>query len=483
MEVTLRGSAATSPALQDERFLLLEAVGRGGMGRVYRAFDRVDQQVVALKVLDDADRAGPAHPLSAEFEAWMRLRHPNVVRAHGLGRSRSGPFPPDTPYLILEYFPGQPVHRALEPGRCDPGDLEELARRVLQGLAHIHEAGLVHRDLKPGNVLVAGARRGPGRVKLTDFGLAEQRGGRGEPGRLTGSLLYVAPETMLGGEIDPRADLYGLGMLLHFLATGTAAPESRDPESIIRWHIVGPELDPRRGRPELPERLARFIRRLGRRRPDQRPADAAEALFLLGDRLPLPARTERGPCSGRGERARLRLALDAVRLGARRRLVLPPGRERVAGLVAEARVFAETRGLQFHALAQSRGRCSELGKLVFRLLLDQGAAVRKLVERHRLERGLPLGLLGGIPVWDRMRDPGLDVAADEATRRATARGVAGFLLEASRRRTLVLHVEPGALADPLARETVDLLAAELDRAPRPCATEGGLLLLSPAAAD
>jgi hypothetical protein len=476
--VTL-GAQATR-ALQDDRYLVLEAVGRGGMGTVYRAFDRADQRVVALKVLDDTDRAGPAHPLAGEFETWTRLRHPNVVRAHGMARARRGPLVPDTPYLILEYFPGRPVHEALRPGRCDPQDLEEFARRVLQGLGHVHDAGLVHRDLKPGNVLVAAARRGPGRVKLTDFGLAEPSGGRGEPGRLTGSLLYVAPETMVGGRIGPRADLYSLGLLLHYLATGTTAASGRDPESIIRWHLGGPELDPIERRPDLPDRFARFIRRLARRRPEHRPESAAEALFLLGGRPPAPA-GERAARNGadRGEQARLRLALDAARLGARRRLVLGPVTGNASELVHQARVFAESRGLGFHTLTRGHDGGSNLEKVVFRLLLEQGDAVRELVERYRLHAGLPLGLLGGIPVWDRMRRGGIDMAGDAGVRRATARGVAAFLVEASRRRTLVLHVDRGSLCDPLARDTLEQLQRSLDRGPSACATEGGLLILGP----
>ena len=474
--VSSTAAQATHP-LQDNRFLLLEAVGRGGMGSVYRAFDRVEQRMVALKVLDQVERPGPSHPLCTEFEIWTRLRHPNVVRAYELCRARRGPLPRDIPYLILEYFGGRPANQAIPPGRSDSATLEEFTRRVLHALQHVHAAGLVHRDLKPGNVLVGPAHRGPGRVKLTDFGLAERAGREGQPGCLSGSLPYAAPESMLGRRLDGRADLYGLGILLYLLATGRMPLPSREPDQIIRWHLGGSRPDPRKSRPDLSERMSCFIRRLTSRDPDERPASAEEALFLLGVRLPpLPAAPR--PVAGRAELAALRLAIDAARLGGRRLVLLPRSSAEAAPLVHEARVLAGIHGLGFHCLRPGpRSGSSNLGRLVLRLLLDHGEQVKTLIDRYALQRGLPLGLLGGLPVWDRMREGLLDGTWDSAARRATARGVAAFLLESSRRRSLVLHVERRATDDPLVREVVRFLARTIEERPGPSPSRGGLLVL------
>ena len=183
-ESTLGSSA--SP-LQDDRFLVLGALGRGGMASVYRAFDRIEQRVVALKAGSDGQQAGPAHPLSAEFEAWTRLRHPNIVEAYELATASRGPLQDGTPYLVLEHVDGLPAHESLRPGRESPDALEQLSVQLLRGLDHVHAAGLVHRDVKPANLLV---RRWGRQVdlKLTDFGLATMVGLTwSSPRRRTGS--------------------------------------------------------------------------------------------------------------------------------------------------------------------------------------------------------------------------------------------------------------------------------------------------------
>ena len=471
--MSLAAIAADASPVLDDRFFLLESLGRGGMGSVYRAFDRVEGRHVALKVLDDREHAGPSHPLSAEFEAWSRLAHPNIVAALELSRSRGGPIESGRPYLVLEYFEGLPVNRVIRPGRASAEALEGLSREVLSALAHVHEAGLVHRDVKPGNVLVRAAGRPPGRVKITDFGLAVEAGRTGVPGRVSGSIPYLAPEALTGEPLDGRADLYGLGILLYHLAAGRMPAPHDAPGEILRWHLEGARADPREAAPWLPERLARFIARLIARDREERPRSAVEALLALGGRCAPRAAVPR-PMAGRAERAVLRLAVDAARLGARRRIALPASSCGAESLLREARVLAGIHGLAVHRLRP--GERSGLGSAVLALLLDRGADARALVERHRLLRGLPLALLGGLPVWDRARE-GSGGRPDPELLRASARGVAEFLLESSSLRPLVLVADRAALTDPLARE----VAARLDRAirddPAPRPGRGGLLLL------
>jgi protein kinase-like protein len=476
--MTASAQLSASPTL-DGRFFLIEALGAGGQGRVFRAYDRVFRRNVAIKALRDEAAGHPVHPLAAEFSAWSRLRHPHVVRAYELLRATSGPLPSGTPYLVLELVHGIPVHRALRAGQEASSLLEELARRLLRALDHIHRAGIVHRDLKPGNVLVGPSRLRLGRVKLTDFGLASESGRAGVPGHISGSIPYVAPETILGLAVDGRADLYGLGVLLYYLATGRLPLSSRSPERWLRWHLEGPSADPRSVRPDLPERFAKLVIGLTARARDARPAGAAEALQFLGSSAG-PGGSDAADNPPPGERARLRFALDDARAGALRELDLP----RVAGSTWAARreltTLAAALGLTCLTLERTAGApVSNLARIVLTLLLAQGRDATVLVEKHALHRGLPLALVGGVPVWDRS-------SHDEALARrpaavpVVARRLAAFFADAARLRPLALAVDPSALSDPLAAEVVARLRRALARAKPTRPATGGFLLALPA---
>ncbi len=455
--------AAGTPLL-DARFLLLEALGHGGLGRVYRAFDRAEQRLVAVKVSSSGPAPLAGHPFAAEFESWSRLRHPHIVRAFELRRSGRGPLPEGTPYLVLEHVSGPPVHRRFPPGRLSAAAVETVARQVLSALDHVHRAGLVHRDLKPGNVLAASGRGGV-RLKLTDFGLAAEAGAPRVPGRLSGSLPYVAPEAILGAPLDGRADLYGLGILLHLLASGRLPMSSSDPAEVLRWHLTGERPDLSRTSPALPERIVRFISRLAARDVAERPASAAEALAMLG----ATERTRTTPRCDRFDRAQARLAVDAARRGEGRVLEV---RSLRSGVGREARVQAQILGVEVLRVASARDgeTRSTLGRVVLRLLVERGPEVAHVVRRHGLLRGIPLEILGGLPVWDRMRAMGPCARLDPEVLQATAAGVAEFILETCRARPRVVVFERGASSDPLAARTLRLLRA---RAP------AGLLLIVP----
>jgi hypothetical protein len=460
-----------STPLQDGRYLLLEALGRGGMGTVYGAFDRAEQRLVALKVPCAREHAGPAHPLSTEFDNWSRLKHPNIVRAYAMRYAESGPLPANTPYLVLEHVRGLPAHRALRPGKIDDASAESLATQVLSALAHVHAAGYVHRDLKPGNVL---ARRLPGRrlgFKLTDFGLAAKTGASSPVGTFSGSLPYVAPESLLGLSLDGRADLYGLGILLYHLTTGELPVRSGAPSEILHWHLNGPCADPSRVRAGISPRLSRFVRRLTMRDRDRRPASASSALGMLGIRHAVGEHRTRFPVTAKGTLASLRLALDAARLGARRVFRLPHSPRLAEALLRELAVWTQVRGLRLYRLDDDPER------LILHLLADRGRDGAALVRRFGLSRWLALDVLGGVPLLGPARDTAHAPSARRAADRRAARAMVALIVDCSRLRPLVMYGGRVGPASPLSRELLDRLTRTVAAGDGKTPTgRGGLLL-------
>ena len=465
---------ARSPLI-NRRYLVLDALGRGGMGRVFRAFDRATERTVAIKTPLDDRGTGPDHPMVEEFRVWSSLAHPNIVRMIDLERARRGPLPRDTPFLVLERAAGVPAHRALVPGRAGFRTLRAFARDALQALVHVHGADVVHRDLKPGNLLVTRGTRGGVRVKLTDFGLAIASGTREEAGCISGSLPYVAPESILGGAVDGRTDLYGLGILLHFLSTGALPFTETRPEEILRWHLDGPAADPCATRTDLPASWGRFVRRLVERAPVDRPRSALRALSMLGCRSTAagagPPRT--------AEIATLRLAVDAVRIGGLRVHDLPESAHGRA-VLSQTRAIARALdvGLVTVDSSGTPGSAPDLSRALTNLLASEFEDLATVVRRHRLEGGLPLELLGGIAVWDRAGcRPG---TLDAASRNATARGVVAVLLDVARRRPLIVAFGRSAFRDRLVHDVVDRLEERARRSPAPRAGAPALLVLRPA---
>jgi hypothetical protein len=272
----------------------------------------------------------------------------------------------------------------------------------------------------------------------------------------------MAPESVLGVPLDGRADLYALGILLHFLAAGRLPFDAHDPEGVVRWHLECGGADPRARGAAIPERLARFVARLTARLPSDRPASAAAALELLG--APRVAHASL-PVSVRGARAMARLAFDLVRGGTSRCLPLPPSHEARRAVVRDAGVLAQLHGFSVQELRPSgRPGSSNLDRLVLRTLLESEAAARAWAKRLRGEQRLSLHLLGGLPMWDRLRGGAPDLARDADARRTVARAVAALWRRIAGERGLLLVVEPGALHDPVAAEAVAAFRDEVERA-------------------
>jgi serine/threonine-protein kinase len=263
------------------RYRILGLVGQGAMGRVYRGHDDSLERDVAVKVMSlgpvDADTRAR---FEREAKAAARLQHPNIVTIYELGEHEGSPF------MALELLEGIDLQRAIEGGlRPDPKVTLPIVLQVLAGLGHAHEAGIVHRDVKPSNVFLARGRP----AKIMDFGVARLAGGATTAGLVVGTPNYMSPEQVSAGEVDGRSDLFSAGLILYELVTGEKAYRGDTVVSLL-YKIVHeqPDLGLIPKGPQW-EKLNRVLARSLAKDPDGRYRDAhamgaelAEALMDLG---------------------------------------------------------------------------------------------------------------------------------------------------------------------------------------------------------
>jgi serine/threonine protein kinase len=245
-----------------DRYTILRPLGRGGMGQVYAAFDEETQTEVALKVAHPGAQSDI--PSDTGFRRELRfgrqVTHPHVCRLFDLGRHPA----PEGPVALLtmELVEGETLAARLR--RMGPLSVDEarpLAEQLLSALAAIHQAGLVHCDLKPSNIMLL-----PGRAVIMDFGLADRNDHRTE--KIIGTLDYMAPEQLRGDPVTFRADLYSMGIVLHEMVTGGRPSPGLDASLPLNWSLT--------------------IRACLAQDPMNRPAIASQVLELLADPIPSP---------------------------------------------------------------------------------------------------------------------------------------------------------------------------------------------------
>ncbi|RKN44783.1 serine/threonine-protein kinase [Streptomyces hoynatensis] len=301
------------------RYQLLELIGRGGMGEVWRARDEALDRRVAVKYLKPLGNRQEESFLRTLRERFRRearvaaaLQHRGVTVVHDFGEWEG------MLYLVMELLDGRNLSELLAEHRPQPLPVEEvcdIADQVATALAYTHAQGIVHRDLKPANVM----RLRDGTVKICDFGIARLAHDIGMTAKLTsvgmamGTPHYMSPEQIAGIEVDHRSDLYSFGCVLYEIATGAPPFDLGDPWSVLLGHRDTPPEPPRAHRPDLPAELEDLILRLLAKDPAERPQDAAAlarrvALGVLGrrtapGRLPQPRQAERLPAWTRGMRA------------------------------------------------------------------------------------------------------------------------------------------------------------------------------------
>ena len=248
----------------------LEAlVGRGGMGRVYRARHLALDRIVAVKLVDRSGTATLRAAVLGEARAAAKLDDPRIVAVYEVGEDKG------VPYIVLQWVEGEGLDaRVRRVGALHPAEALAIMRETLSALRSAHAAGLVHCDVKPANILVD--RHGA--VKLADFGIARPAGAAADVGEtLGGSFHFMAPEQALGAPPDRRADLYAAGATWYFALTGQMLFPGRATDALLRHREEAPP-DVRRLRPEVTEKTAALIRRLLAKDPAERPQNADAVL-------------------------------------------------------------------------------------------------------------------------------------------------------------------------------------------------------------
>src|SRR5919199_174806 len=238
--------------LVDNRYTRSRPLGSGGMAEVYLAHDEVLDRDVALKVLKEqyAGNEEFVRLFRREARSAPRLNHPNIVSVYDQGRSEDGTY-----YIAMEYVPGGTLKdHVLDKGVLDPRAAIEFASQIAQALGHAHEHGVIHRDIKSRNILLTQT----GYAKVADFGIARAAtatttGSRSHP--ILGTPGYISPEQAAGKPVDPRSDLYSLGVVLYEMLTGTLPYSGEGPASIAFQHVHSPLRSPRAVNTNIPEPL------------------------------------------------------------------------------------------------------------------------------------------------------------------------------------------------------------------------------------
>jgi|JI10StandDraft_1071094.scaffolds.fasta_scaffold05207_9 serine/threonine protein kinase len=296
----------------DGRYRVLEVIGRGGMGVVYKVEHVRMGKIAAMKVLhrDLVDDAEASQRFEREAAAVSRLHHPNAVQVFDFGAVG------DALYLIMEYVRGQDLGAIVErDGPLPFARAAPLLVQILGALTEAHELGIVHRDLKPDNVLVTRTTGGRDFAKVLDFGLAKMaRGhdpGDSDQGQIVGTPYFMAPEQIRGDAVDARADLYAMGALMYRVLTGRYVFTAATAVGVLTKHLTAEAEPPSRIQPGLAPEIDALIARALAKDPAQRwssaaaLAEAIEEVYgqLVGDRSTLAAQRAQPGASGPRNRA------------------------------------------------------------------------------------------------------------------------------------------------------------------------------------
>jgi serine/threonine-protein kinase len=285
---------------EDDRYRLIRQIGSGGMAEVYLAYDEILEREVAFKVLDRkyAENKEAIERFRREARNAASLSHdPNIVSIHDRGHTEDGTY-----YIVMEHMEGGTLEDLIErEGPLPPQRATEVALQVAKALSVAHGKGIVHRDIKPQNILLSRS----GEAKVADFGIARAASATTmtQAGSVMGTVHYISPEQALGEPATPRSDLYSLGVVLYEMLTGELPYDAETPAGVVMKHVGGLSRSPKEVTSKVPEELDAITARLLFKDPEDRYPDGSalvEDLERAKEGLPLEAATRKR--RGRGKK-------------------------------------------------------------------------------------------------------------------------------------------------------------------------------------
>lgn len=258
------------------RYEIIEELGKGGMGKIYRAFDKKIDEEVALKLLkpEIASDEKTIERFKNELKYARKIAHKNVCKMYDLGEEKG------TRYITMEYIPGEDLKSMIKmSGQLNTRTAVKIAKHVCEGLAEAHRLGVIHRDLKPQNIMIDRE----GNARILDFGIARSLKSRGITGQgmVVGTPDYMSPEQAEVKEVDQRSDIYSLGVILYEMVTGQLPFEGETPLSIAMKHKTETPRNPRMLNPQITEELSLLIIKCMEKDKEKRCRSAGEVLSEL----------------------------------------------------------------------------------------------------------------------------------------------------------------------------------------------------------
>lgn len=281
----------------EERYEIRGKLGQGGLGAVYRAYDRALKRDVAVKRIvsgdDEEHREEATRQMEKETGALAALQHPNIVTIYDVGSDEDGPF------VVMELLTGQTVDEIVEKAPLTWPDFRELVLQIQEALIAAQDLGLIHRDLKPSNIMVNWLPSGRFQAKVVDFGLAKfspktSAESAEQTDAIFGSIFYMAPELFERGPIDSRTDMYAIGCVYYFALTGHSPFQGETGPQVMAAHLEHRVIPLAQVRPDIPKWACDWVMWHINRYPHERPENSRESLksFIQLDVPPTQAITQ-----------------------------------------------------------------------------------------------------------------------------------------------------------------------------------------------